>query len=532
MGTLVPEDFPLEQLADDAERSVVEAMRDGLSSNWHIVPDIGMRDEIDRQTDIVLVHPEMGVVLLEVKSHQMSIREGQWYGELGTPLQKSPIKQAKDNAYELRKRLRHEIDGLEQIRVDYGIALPNTRELVGALPPDIKPVQVLTSLELADVNDAIEDLVFERSWNRSFTPEQFEAIISMLRPDVDFAWDPDARATTTRDRLLEMCDTQIAVARSLAMNRRVCVRGGAGTGKTRLAMAVAQDAWHEGDHVLVTCYNDPLALALREALPVDEDLVIGAFFRVALALPGMPHLEIPADANQNWWDTVATGHLHTHWPNIAERFDTIIIDEAQDLSVAWLAQLESLLAPEGKRRIFMVADEDQGLYERGFRFPDADDGWTHAELVYNCRNAQPIARILRHRLGGPAAPSAAPMGLPVQFVASDDIDVVTGQVQRQLARIIDDEGRDPHSIGVGTFRTTVRNHLREALDLVPTEDWFGDEIICENVHRLKGLEFDTVILAAIDDDIDEKVLYVGVSRAVSELIVIGPRALGERLGLV
>ena len=55
MGTLVPEDFPLEQLADDAERSVVEAMRDGLSSNWHIVPDIGMRDEIDRQTDIVLV---------------------------------------------------------------------------------------------------------------------------------------------------------------------------------------------------------------------------------------------------------------------------------------------------------------------------------------------------------------------------------------------------------------------------------------------------------------------------------------------
>ena len=408
MGTLVPEDFPLEQLADDAERSVVEAMRDGLSSNWHIVPDIGMRDEIDRQTDIVLVHPEMGVVLLEVKSHQMSIREGQWYGELGTPLQKSPIKQAKDNAYELRKRLRHEVDGLEQIRVDYGIALPNTRELVGALPPDIKPVQVLTSVELADVNDAIEDLVFERSWNRSFTPEQFEAIISMLRPDVDFAWDPDARATTTRDRLLEMCDTQIAVARSLAMNRRVCVRGGAGTGKTRLAMAVAQDAWHEGDHVLVTCYNDPLALALREALPVDEDLVIGAFFRVALALPGMPHLEIPADANQNWWDTVATGHLHTHWPNIAERFDTIIIDEAQDLSVAWLAQLESLLAPEGKRRIFMVADEDQGLYERGFRFPDADDGWTHAELVYNCRNAQPIARILRHRRGGPAAPSAAP----------------------------------------------------------------------------------------------------------------------------
>ncbi len=53
-----------------------------------------------------------------------------------------------------------------------------------------------------------------------------------------------------------------------------------------------------------------------------------------------------------------------------------------------------------------------------------------------------------------------------------------------------------------------------------------------DVHRLKGLEFDTVILTATKDCEDEALLYVGVSRAVSELIVVGPRDFADRLGLV
>jgi superfamily I DNA/RNA helicase len=51
-------------------------------------------------------------------------------------------------------------------------------------------------------------------------------------------------------------------------------------------------------------------------------------------------------------------------------------------------------------------------------------------------------------------------------------------------------------------------------------------------HRLKGLEFDTVILALVDQSPDDKALYIGVSRAVNELIVVGSKAVGERLGLI
>jgi DNA helicase IV len=120
----------------------------------------------------------------------------------------------------------------------------------------------------------------------------------------------------------------------------------------------------------------------------------------------------------------------------------------------------------------------------------------------------------------------------VNWHAAGDVDLLAELVQVELDRILDDEGRDASGVCVATFRSAVRDHLREKLDLVSWENRGDGAVLCENVHRLKGLEFDTMILAAIDDVDDVAVLYVGVSRAVSELVVLGPPELADRLGLV
>jgi DNA helicase IV len=49
------------------------------------------------------------------------------------------------------------------------------------------------------------------------------------------------------------------------------------------------------------------------------------------------------------------------------------------------------------------------------------------------------------------------------------------------------------------------------------------------VYRVKGLERDAVILATAHDNLSDHLLYVGMSRAISRLVVIGPKALSERL---
>lgn len=53
-------------------------------------------------------------------------------------------------------------------------------------------------------------------------------------------------------------------------------------------------------------------------------------------------------------------------------------------------------------------------------------------------------------------------------------------------------------------------------------------IICENVHRVKGLEFDYVVQAATAaDTVSDALRYVGVSRALVGLTVIAASAIGD-----
>lgn len=155
----------------------------------------------------------------------------------------------------------------------------------------------------------------------------------------------------------------------------------------------------------------------------------------------------------------------------------------------------------------------------------------------NCRNAQEIGRLLRRRLGGAPAPARGPLANDLRFVpvgsADGDADpalpTAVDAVPREVDALVLDGERDAGELAVLTFTTTMRDQLVDQLGLVRWEDR-DQGTCCENVHRVKGLEFDTVILVA-DTEVPDPLLYVGISRAVSELIIVAPPAVGDRLGL-
>lgn len=540
MGLIVPEDLDLSTLANAAERTVVEALRDGLPDSWLVLPHVGLFTERrDHELDVVLVHGDHGVVDVEVKGHRVQVRDGRWCGADGRALSPQPFDQARKNAYALRDELRDVGPGLERLAVDYAVALPNTVGFEGQLPPDHVRAQVLTADELGSIADAILDLVSARSRVRSLTPAQVEAIVRHLRPDVEFRWDPNAQMDLARARLDEACASQTRALERLDGNRRVVALGLAGTGKTRLASAWAKRAYLRDERVLFTCYNEPLAQRLAEAVPEDETLKVGPFLKVALGLEGMPPLPVPAEADNRWWTIDAVGHLVSHWHEVTERFDTIVIDEAQDFSPAWLALLETLLDPEGPRRLLWCADQNQELYPRGFHVPGTDDGWTRCELVTNCRNAHGIASLMRMHLGGAASPVVGPEAVDLRWVGVPEGDPVAVEavVGGELGRLIDDEERDPTRLAVLTFSSALRDRLVEAHGLVRWErrgeigpDGSATALV-ENVHRVKGLEFDTVVLVADRAEVADDLLYVGVGRAVNELVLISPEPLALRLRL-
>ncbi len=531
MGLLIPENFPMSSLANDEERMVVEALRDRLTDGWLIIPNVGLSGDRDRQMDIVIAHERDGIAVIEVKGHCPVIRAGIWENH-GRPMTPQPFAQATGNAYALRSLVRGLQEGLDHTRVEYAVAFPNTMAVLGSLPKEINESQVLTSAALDAPQEAIDRLMTYRWGNRPLGAEGLAAIVRLLRPDADFSWDPEARARLARTRLEQICGQHVRVLERLDVNRRVVVTGSAGTGKTRLAMAWTRRALMRGDRVLLTCYNDPLGGEMRRRLPTDERLVVGSFFDIAMNLDGMPELEIPADAGSDFWDLVAVGHLQRHWHRVTARFDTIVVDEGQDLSPAWLALLERLFDPAGPRRMLMVADGAQTLYERGFSLPKTDDGWTRCELVSNCRNTFQIASLIHRCLGGAPAPVGGPDANGVRWLQADDIDQVSEHVGDEIDRIVDLEGHDPARVLFATFTRAQRDRLRETFGFVAWEGGANTTIICETVHRVKGLEFDYVVLVASPtDNVTDALLYVGASRAISGLTIIGPKPVGDRLGV-
>jgi hypothetical protein len=362
-------------------------------------------------------------------------------------------------------------------------------------------------------------------------------IIKYLKPDADFTWDPEARIRMHHQRMEALCASQVRALERLDANRRVMVTGGAGSGKTRLALGWARRALiARNERVLVTCFNEPLADQINGYLGGYENVVAGAFLTVARSFDGMPHLEEPsemtADEASTFWNKTVIGHLHSNWPAITQKFDTIIIDEAQDFSPAWIAQLESLLDDDGPRRLMMVADSGQEIFSRGFRMPKSEDGWTLCELVNNCRNSHQIARLLRSLLGGAPAPEVGPETIGIEFDEATTEDYVA-----KVKAILDRQPDDGSGLlaPVGTTAVLVpsvrlRDQLRAELGL-GSWDERDTKTVCETERRMKGTEFDTVILVDPERRMDDRALYIGISRAINQLFVVGTHELGLRLRL-
>jgi len=530
VGLLIPEDIPLDRLPS-SERRVVRAFQSALKDSWLIVPRLGVAaGRRPYEVDVLLINGRQGIVGVEVKGGPFKIRDGEWYrrGEIVEP---SPPRQAQDAAYALRDRLRERSPALPHVHVQHAVALPDLAELEGDLPLELTRDHLLLMGDVADPEDRLYDLMVGNYQNGPLDDDQIEAVIEIVRPDVDFRWDPQAQARQARVTLHRITADQTRALATLDMNRRVVVSGPAGCGKSRLVLAWAYRALRRGERTLLTCFNEPMAQSLREDVPEHDLLSVGSVQRTLMDLEELPPLEIPPGAGEQWWRDEPFRHVENHLDSVVDRFDTILIDEAQDFAPHWLEVLEHLLGDGGQGKILMVADPDQAVFDRGFVMPDSDSGVVRAELTMNCRNTHEIARFLRPLGGSPAAPGA-PEGEPVELVACQPEHVVakTGEL---LEDLVVSSQIDPSNILVLTGHTALRDRIREespgGFACTTWEDRHRGDIVCETIHRMKGLERDAVILVTTDDHLEDHLLYVGMSRAVSRLVVVGPSVLMARL---
>ena len=311
---------------------------------------------------------------------------------------------------------------------------------------------------------------------------------------------------------------------------RLRINGTAGSGKTQLALAEFRATLDAGKRPLYVCFNRPLAdhfstIAPAGGLACTYHQLCDQRLRDA---GEMPDFSLP-NAFERLQKRAAELPV-----SAAFLFDTLIVDEGQDISEPWRDFIFRHARPEA--RILWLEDPLQNLYGRP---PTPLPGWVTLRTQSNYRSPRPIVELLRRLLPGDLAIEAA------SPIAADEIEILDyADTQGLFARVKEairlcySAGFKKHDLAIISYHGRARSHLLALDTLGQTSlrhftgeyDLFGQpvysqgDVLVESVYRFKGQAAPAVIFTEIDfavlDDQAVRKLFVGATRSSMKLVLI------------
>jgi hypothetical protein len=568
---------------EEAERRVSEQLREALPPEYRLYPNVAwtgpMRDRgpaEDGEADLVIAHPERGILVLEVKAGEPS-RDAQgrwWLGSLA--LDHSPFEQAMRSQHQLVRKLvslpgwpsERGADRHAEPLACHGVAFPDVD--LASLPrghvllgPDA-PVEIVLDAEALETPDRARAWVerafayFTGDGTRGWPLEEtgMRLLDELLSPTVSLHRLVRGRIADDRAELLLATREQGLVLDRARSRRRVEVVGPAGSGKSMLAAEKARRLAREGYRTLLVCFNQRLASTLMRELadaPAPGGLEVTTFHRLCEQLGTAAGVlpERPRPIDQAWWDATLPAALADAIDALpGERYHAIVVDEGQDFARGWLATLVFLLHSPGEDVLWVFHDPGQALYR--------DDvvgelGLERLELHENWRNPASVAALAaRFYRGGEEVSAFREGGLRHRVIDAEPGPAALDELRKVLHELTEVERVPPWEIVVLSGRSAPDSDAwrtrrfgnvvlwNEALngdgtskglppEQVPEEP--PDCVVFETVRRFKGLEREVVVLVELPAAavrLDE-LLYVGLTRATTQLVVIAPPALAARL---
>jgi superfamily I DNA/RNA helicase len=314
--------------------------------------------------------------------------------------------------------------------------------------------------------------------------------------------------------------------------RRALIVGTAGTGKTVLAVARAQQLAADGFSTLLLCYNELLGDQLSNAMRRWEAITATSFHSFAMQMIREAGLPVPATPDQRWWEEGAAKVLIEACARLDREYDAIIIDEAQDFAPEWLDALNCIKRSKIDAPTFLFADPRQDLYDRGWGSGHGGGEWDFVyELPTNMRNTRQIASKVA-AAGGFCCDVDSVDGPVPLWRDCHDVRKLRSDALAMIERLID-EGFGPDSLVVLCSSPVLAQELRRhVVGPYSLGLWGGRGIPVETIARFKGLEAQAVLIVVDQGQQPEagRLAYVGMSRARSALAVVAPPSMRKHLG--
>lgn len=518
-----------------AERTVWQSLLRTLPDDAVVL--VGQRltyQGAEREIDLLVLWPGLGCAVIEVKGGRLTLQDGQWF-QSGRRMKVGPLEQAQKAKHTLIDYLRDRISYPAPLGASVHMAaFPHT-----TLPDDWAAPEAPREI-LADSTD-LDDWprVIRRALDRHrghfspITDEGLGLVLKNLRRTHHAMLNVRAIAQELERHGNELTENQASILDLLRYQRRAQFVGGAGSGKTHLALQKARRLAREGKRVALLCYSRGLGryFELTSARwPASErPAFVGLFHDLALGWGG----PVGADDDSPYWEERLPAWLATHAAGLsdAERFDAIIVDEAQDFSDLWWEALVPCLREGADGVLYVFADEHQRVFDRNGRAPIELSPFA---LDANLRNTASIARVFAAFTPGPQQ-VRGDVGDPVEFV-DVSTDAALSAADDAVEALLD-EGWDPGQIALLTTKHRHPEHRaiveNEGYGAYWDQFFAADEVFYGHVLGFKGLERSAVVLCLngfSDDKPARSLAYVGLSRARSKLVVVGDRHAFNALG--
>lgn len=522
------------------ERMVLGHLR-SLPDEAHVLVRLSILDDktnLDREIDFLVLHPELGLLLIEVKGGRLTQAAGRWHrlhkDEL-QPLNESPEDQMHAQQYALLAFLMKQGGFVPQVtRI---LALPHMK-ITGDLAPDLPRSRVLDQEDLKSIGPSLRRAVAgTQSWEefKASDRAKHHRISATVLSGLLTALLPAQMAPPSLPEILaeegEAQDAQSAqLLDHLASNfakGRFRVQGGPGSGKSWLGRKVTRLWAAEGRQVLSIAFNKALVYATQIALDEFPDMDIATCHDFMKTRMDELHVEVPFTTAGAFFETDLPAAFAAHVGKLPKRWDALVVDEAQDLDPAWVDALRRALRDPDHDPILMLEDPAQNIYRTVAHTLGVP--W---RLDRSLRQHPALARATWEALpacGWPEPPKGDASGVLTLQKSSAET------WKKDLQKVLEDlhaEGIQPEQVLVlAAHRPEETLGLKRGQRLGPWrlntwKDWWDGEVAGQvrvgTVQAFKGLEADIVIYLAPATRREDtaRLRYCALSRARHRAIVL------------
>lgn len=503
-----------------AEVKVYDQFAAGLTSDWTVFysrPWLGITAtgaEVDGEADFVVAHGRRGFLAVEVKGGGISYDPAgdRWLSRDSDGIRhviKNPFDQARRAKHALLQKLREcrQWPKARFVRARHAVVFPDSEAPPGDLGVDMPRDLICCRKDLPHLREWI-DLRLSGGDEDELGRDGMKALEDLLaRP---FALRvPLGHVLEEADREIGiLTPEQFHILDAIAFNNRVAVGGGAGTGKTVVAIEDALRLAQAGRRTLLTCFSAPLAAMLRERLR-----------GTAVIAMSFPELCREADRQAGFPERPFTEASAERLLDVAGRvtglrFDAIIVDEGQDFRSHWWVAVDALLVSASPSVLHVFYDSNQGIYGA---VSSELAGFSMLPIHFgrNLRNTKAIHDVASRFYTGLPVRAEGPAGVSVEWLACAE-EKIPSELGHRVRRLVSAESVAAEDIAI----------------LVPGPEYLARivseilgwkrEVTVSTIADFKGLERSVVLLAATRALADDRQsAYVGLSRARTHLVVVG-----------